>query len=378
METAKKEEVNDDVLTSILVRLPPKSVFRFRCVSSKWNNMIADPYFLKSYSAITTKHLLSGERLLPFVQLTNSQYNRRTDFLKRNKNNEPELMNQLVPRGSVDFINSSNGLVLYCSHSTNKSTYHVFNPLTRECVSLPPRKITNHELVPNYTVIWAGMLIGEGGRTKTMDIETYSSKTGTWAMSTLVSTDIFLPDSEMLPLVCNGVVHWTGYSAIALYDPNDGENHLQLIMLPSITYFGNHKDAKITRSERDDVLWYGNIDKNKTMQFWMPPKNKDGSYRRSTTIPAREWSLMHTITNDSLNTEPNISLLGFINKRKVLQLEALISSNNRIVAVLRLRETVFLYNLDSKSIESVLQHGGQPIKWWYDYMETRYLSSYAL
>ncbi|KAL3833676.1 hypothetical protein ACJIZ3_008412 [Penstemon smallii] len=317
---AEKVEVNDDVLTSILVRLPPKSVFRFRCVSYKWYNMIADPYFLKSYSAITTKHPLSGERLLPFAQLTN--------------------MHLVDLKG---FINSSNGLILLGRSFLSTTYYQVLNPLTQKCVSLPPRKkFTNQKYRYRETSI--GLV------------------TGTWAISTLVSTAISLVSFDLPPLVFHGVVHWC-------------KNNLRLIMLPSCAGYSN---SSFTRSESDDFLWYVTTDTHLAIGFWMLPKNKEESYRGSNIIPANEWSLMHTIRPSSLQKEPIISLLQNINRSKLVWLEALISCNNRIVAVLMVGDILFLYNLESKSIESVLYSGGRPINWWYDYMETRYLSSYAL
>ncbi|KAL2518889.1 F-box domain-containing protein [Abeliophyllum distichum] len=43
-------DVHEDVLLEILLRLPPKSVFKFRCVSKRWNQIINDSFFLNSYA----------------------------------------------------------------------------------------------------------------------------------------------------------------------------------------------------------------------------------------------------------------------------------------------------------------------------------------
>ncbi|KAI3793567.1 hypothetical protein L1987_36186 [Smallanthus sonchifolius] len=40
--------IGDDVVRNILVRLPGKSLLRFRCASKHWNHLISDPYFMKS------------------------------------------------------------------------------------------------------------------------------------------------------------------------------------------------------------------------------------------------------------------------------------------------------------------------------------------
>ncbi|KAL3849834.1 hypothetical protein ACJIZ3_011716 [Penstemon smallii] len=366
---AEKVEGIDDVLMSILVLLPPKSVFRFRCVSNRWNNIITNSYFLESYHAMTKRHGVRGRRLLAFAQFTSTNLFRTS----------PLEYNKLVLDKLGNFINSSNGLIL-CGESYSSNTYHVWNPLTKKFVSLPPpinltREITSvafvceentYELAPN-------------------------SYTGTWAMSTLVIStgDFYLCEDVPPPFVCNGVVHWSGWRSIALYDLNGGENHLQLIMLPLPDH--EYYVSSLTRSEHDDVLWFGitGID-HRRMLFYMLPKininDGSSSYRHSTKIPANEWRLMHTVSSDSLHKEPAIKLPQDDsipiwleqNYSKPIWLEGLIPCNP-IVVVLRQGKRVFLYNLETKSIES-LQYDGdrRPTKWWYPYMETLYLSSYAL
>lgn len=66
MLMAEEVECNDGLLISILVCLLPKAVFKFRCVSKRWKNIIADPFFRESYSARTRKGQLfaGGGRLL--------------------------------------------------------------------------------------------------------------------------------------------------------------------------------------------------------------------------------------------------------------------------------------------------------------------------
>ncbi|KAL3839285.1 hypothetical protein ACJIZ3_023876 [Penstemon smallii] len=377
---SEKIEGNNDLLMSILVRLPPKSLFRFKCASKRWNNIIADPCFLKSYSAKTRKHWLRGERLLPLVQLTSVNAFRKSNL----------GYITLVPNQFGNFITSSNGLVL-CGDHDSSNTYHVWNPITKKSVSLPPPIIPNstraiipvafvceentNELKPNYMVLRASIdTLGE------CDIETYSSKTGTWAKLTLRIPPYFYLSEETPSIVCNGVVHWSGRRSIALYDLNGGEDRLQLIMLPfpdSDTYY----NSTIIRPEHDDVIWFSVTDVYQGMQFWRLPKNKDGSYRRSTIIPANEWILMHTITSASLLKEPAIKLLENNEETdeilKSIFIEGLIPCSP-IVVVLRQGENVFLYNLETKTIESLQYDGGRPTEWWYPYMESHCLSSYAL
>lgn len=62
-----------------------------------------------------------------------------------------------------------------------------------------------------------------------MQIQTYSSKTGKWTSSTLISTENFslnvLGFLFMEPFVSNGVFHWPTWShSLAVYDSNEDEN----------------------------------------------------------------------------------------------------------------------------------------------------------
>ncbi|KAL3813441.1 hypothetical protein ACJIZ3_014709 [Penstemon smallii] len=69
----KKVKGNNMLLTFILIRLSPKSMFRFKCVSKRWNNIITGTFFLRSYSNISRNKdglINSGDqRLLAFIAL---------------------------------------------------------------------------------------------------------------------------------------------------------------------------------------------------------------------------------------------------------------------------------------------------------------------
>lgn len=48
--TVNNSDLPEVVLMEILVRLPIKSLFRFRSVSKHWKKLISDPYFARCYS----------------------------------------------------------------------------------------------------------------------------------------------------------------------------------------------------------------------------------------------------------------------------------------------------------------------------------------
>ncbi|KAL9332938.1 hypothetical protein Peur_073077 [Populus x canadensis] len=52
-------EIPDGVLMEILLRLPLKSIFKFKCVSKRWLSVISDPYLVTSFLAQLKKESLS-------------------------------------------------------------------------------------------------------------------------------------------------------------------------------------------------------------------------------------------------------------------------------------------------------------------------------
>lgn len=123
----------------------------------------------------------------------------------------------------------------------------------------------------------------------------------------------------------------------------------------------------------------------------MLPKDGHGTYKHTTTIDANEWILMHKIDIQPLCIAATSLLVNkkrkdpdgdtFVDEMSDLVFEAFIPWNPMVVVLTRgLR--VFLYNLESKSIEFV-QHRGRPIPLrssfgMRPFVESLSLSSYAL
>ncbi|KAL2546036.1 F-box protein [Forsythia ovata] len=382
-------DVHENMLLEILLRLPPKSVFKFRCVSKRWNEIINDSFFLQSY-AEQRKGLDDAGRLWAFILCPTGST--PIEIV-------PVLDNQIgtIQRDHGNFICSSNGLILcvhlhgniFCGH--NPITYTVLNPLTKKWVSLPSPANVNlgilmglvceeniAQLVANYKVVH----ICNSNWDNELMIETYSSKTGKWIESKLFATDYFRLRPFVAPLVLNGIFHWTVSDVlIAIYDPDDigGENHLQLIEKPRAE--GRSYSSGFSRSS-DGLLWYGENIKQ-IMKFWMLPKGENG-YRRSCTIPRQEWSLVHTVNLYSLCD--NYSIISHVQACMQdyydLYMIAL-NPNNPLIMLFSIDGTTFLCNIVSKSVEPIRYHGPSmedhsDFYTLYPYFESPFLSSYAL
>ncbi|KAK6137790.1 hypothetical protein DH2020_028462 [Rehmannia glutinosa] len=253
-----------------------------------------------------------------------------------------------VPKLLGYFINSSNGLILCGRHPYHQ--YHVLNPVSRKWVTLPPpppvaldgyeRKSiglmcqeNTSELVADYTVVRAAAHSNDN----TMRIESYSSKTG---------------KSETLH-----------FGFIRVYDPKHDENHVQLLEPPKdVVLNENFVSRTITRSPTENALWYGFITRDKLQFFILNGYNGSSGYSPTTTIPGTEWVLMHSVSIDSLRKEAGLPLgvkgecYNSRQKNTTIFLESLIQWNP-LVAVLRQGPRVFLYNLETKSIQWLQLHG---------------------
>lgn len=64
--SAEKLESCDDFLMAILIRMPPKSVYKFMLVSRRWKAIITSTYFCTCYEARLRKK--ERFRLLAFIQ----------------------------------------------------------------------------------------------------------------------------------------------------------------------------------------------------------------------------------------------------------------------------------------------------------------------
>ncbi|CAH9077346.1 unnamed protein product [Cuscuta epithymum] len=398
--------MNDQILAEILVRLPPKSVYRFRAVSKSWNQLISHPYFIEKYDRQQRRP--DGVGLLSVFKdiscpCSFCQPKKRKKLLEY-----PSLeleVSRMFP-GQLRFINSSNGLILCKGRRCNEKEYEylVLNPVTKRLVSLPPPPLSwpsersvglmceenKSQLSAKYIVVLTDYLyLNESGKA-TFPIVTYSSETRVWvaaklrAIGTAAEKD-FHSVFQHHPLVMNGVFHWYHYSretgtlTLALYRP-DGE--AAVLDFRSYDGFGSHSTCSgaLTRSpiENGDVLWFALVDVfGESMGVFMLPKGSQG------------WVSVYTITVESLRGDHT----ALLSSSRIF-LNGLVPVNNKKtpVALIRMEKKgrVFLCDVDTKAVQSLPYHGRPVITKWdevicgpdfiahYPYLPPSSLSTFAL
>ncbi|XP_015692867.2 F-box protein At5g07610-like [Oryza brachyantha] len=127
-------ELTDDLLVEILSRLPAKSVCRCRCVSRRWDGLIADPHHRKKLPQTLAGFFCRSENEGRFPE--EAQH-----FVNVTGRGRPRVHPSLsfLPRlQRVRVVDSCGGLLLCrCYVSAHAFRYVVCNPSTDQWVALP-------------------------------------------------------------------------------------------------------------------------------------------------------------------------------------------------------------------------------------------------
>ncbi|KAL4326287.1 hypothetical protein GQ457_11G006230 [Hibiscus cannabinus] len=224
VSAADKIAHNQDLLTLILLRLPTKSLIKFKCVSKLWRLIISDPDFCLSHTRLHHRHgflsptalLLKGDRFTPpseFSIVPLKHYSKVPFF-------------HYINYSDVKILQSCNGLLLCESYRRN---YLVCNPttkafrkiycpsnscynfLSRFCVSLAFDPLRS----PDYKIICVWESYREPCK---FNLDLYSSKTGSWDLSIITfEVDEDEPVELNHGVFCNGRIHWCGYGNESLF-----------------------------------------------------------------------------------------------------------------------------------------------------------------
>ncbi|KAE9619845.1 putative F-box domain-containing protein [Lupinus albus] len=256
----------------ILLRLPVKSLLRFKCVSKQWLALISEPYFCNSH----TLRLYRTSRVFPssILHALSDSRNCQVIPLKTiNVSDSFKFHNVNVPIGMV--IQSSNGLLLIqritldgdeaeveyfvCNPTTNKSVPVIFptQQLSSSVISLficfEPWKSLHYKLVSfrskNYESIddMSSLVISTDIIYNEYVINVYSSETRSWSEPgfTFTSHDN-TPPYQINAVYFNGSLYWPSYIlSKCIYFDLDSQN---LMTCPMPFDFEDKRSLKFCES----------------------------------------------------------------------------------------------------------------------------------
>ncbi|XP_058189413.1 F-box protein At5g07610-like [Rhododendron vialii] len=198
---------NFDVLTQILLRLPAKSLIRFKSVSKHWFSLLSDSQFASAHSRLNPKPLISSFYFY---------YNERLESVSLN--GSPTLPSLSFLRhltGDYTILQSCNGLLsiknVQLVDDCVEAQYIVCNPITQKfhllarpggdcdescCLAFDPSKS------PHYKVVFLVWRLGVSFVSLEMDI--YSSETACW--KNISSMDKFR--KILNGAFWNGAIYW--------------------------------------------------------------------------------------------------------------------------------------------------------------------------
>ncbi|XP_047329381.1 F-box protein At5g07610-like [Impatiens glandulifera] len=219
---------NHDLLLEILIRLPIKSLLRFKSVSKQWQSVISDQRFARRWrpTSSSPSGLFFHWFLSVYVSLPHIDFIPLDNKINSSTTYPPNL--QFFPYlYGVKFMNSANGLLCCVVCSKLKPikvfSYHVINPSTRQFTTLPqPSLSTNlhlHGLTmafdpaksPHYKLVslLSDILDCSSSSTTThYQLEIYSSETQSWNASNETFTTPQRHPSFHRGVYWNGAILW--------------------------------------------------------------------------------------------------------------------------------------------------------------------------
>ncbi|KAF9690349.1 hypothetical protein SADUNF_Sadunf01G0186400 [Salix dunnii] len=223
---------NEDLLTELLLRLPLKSLIKFKCVSKHWLSLISDPHFSRRRNSCDNppSGLFLIEQGSPHAQY---QFVALDSNLSEAPFKNLTFVNHPL---KMELIQSCNGLLL-CRSLRRGRIYYVYNPTTKHHTVLPRlRRAVGAALAfdpsksPHYKVICTRKYPWQHH----YQIQMYSSSSGSWRVSGDPFTTEGSDEQFNGGVFCDGVIHWLDVSGgVSLYFDIDGEKLYQMPTPPA-------------------------------------------------------------------------------------------------------------------------------------------------
>lgn len=256
------EQLPDDMLLEIFYRLPCRSAVGCNSVSKRWCSVISHPNFIPHY----INHRHQYQYTEPFTLVIQNDDDL---VVLPSDNSSSESFEDFGRSGGygwvVDFLNflpyrqpyndlrieaSFNDLLLVSSEVSTNCDYFICNPLTEQWLKLPrlpptmsiwPVGFICEPFTHSCKVVRIHCPTREANNITLLRVETFSSETGEWSNSFVLSPQGLNPFSLVSKLhrviASNGMLHWVKVHSedgtmegFLAFDPHGG--HLRYIRLP--------------------------------------------------------------------------------------------------------------------------------------------------
>ncbi|XP_019181408.1 PREDICTED: F-box/kelch-repeat protein At3g23880-like [Ipomoea nil] len=217
----QQENLNQDIITEILKRLPVKSQLQFRCVSKVWRALISSPEFVKLHLNFHSKKDIkvmtySSVNRISYMSLFSITENKQSSFRKFITIDRSVL----IPKDGFEFLGSCNGLfcfrakpyqIMIWNPSLNGNVKTIPDVWQFSYISIFGFGYDMHN--DDYKVVYA--YYGDNNGDDEYVVLVYSFKLGTWkrcdrgfssgfVYPELLSKAIALPSHEHGAAICVG------------------------------------------------------------------------------------------------------------------------------------------------------------------------------
>ncbi|XAR71198.1 hypothetical protein NMG60_11028355 [Bertholletia excelsa] len=360
-------DLPDSLLVEILVRLPVKSVFRFKCVSKHWCSLIRDRWFARIY----VSRKLSSSDLSPFrilyryiyVSVFEQVLERLNPDAYKSKNSSVLFLSSFEEQQQADqfkVLAASNGLLLCCL--LGPLMYYVCDPVTKQWVALPkPRSVimsrhpiffgeglvtllNEENVVTSYRVVrveWLSVLSDH------LNFETYSSETGEWKELRLSCPSPVRLLKRGSPFLFNGAMHWyTDENGLVAFDPYKNVKECRLIKLPG-------EVSLESKCKEDGIYRLCGECQGQLRYFEVAPDRKESfcfSMWVITDYDRQEWELKHRVKRSEIwSDDPHIS--SYLGRVSFVPLTYDRLNSDLVYLRCVERSCIVAYNIGTKQLE---------------------------
>ncbi|XP_026444146.1 F-box/kelch-repeat protein At3g23880-like [Papaver somniferum] len=223
--------IPEDIMLDILVRLPVKSIGRFRCVNKAWSNLLKDTKFVKMH----LKHAVEMNKLS--LMLRQDSDSIKTIGYNLSLSTDNGLVNVDYPlkyetRG-VQCLGYCDGLVWFvCEGWLATSHVCIWNPATNEYKELPvtpPESLNGMRRfecgfgydyeIEDFKVV--SLMSCDSFEGFWSEVQVYTLGSNSWRGIGKIPYDVYDPMADMARVPVNGALHWivvrtTGASSVII------------------------------------------------------------------------------------------------------------------------------------------------------------------
>ncbi|XP_026439666.1 F-box/kelch-repeat protein At3g06240-like [Papaver somniferum] len=206
---------DQDIVSNIIIRLPVKSILRFRCVSKAWCKLLKDPDFVKKHLSHVIEMNKFSVMMHPCYDLHEKAHTLAYDPSSSTLSSPASVSYPLART----FWGTCNGLI--CLSTTNEKDVVLWNPITKEFKEVPTVPIESADEFSNYKdgfgygdEIDDFKIVSFVGFEDVYfsEVRVYTLKSNSWRRLENIPYLLCHGEMDMSQVSVHGAMHWLAFS----------------------------------------------------------------------------------------------------------------------------------------------------------------------